>query len=87
MELETIEGDSCVRGHHVYNRIWTSTLGEELQCVTEDSNDNDPYTVALMKWNDIFGHVCNDGHFYLSGNGSASLLKYFNSANVNYEYG
>jgi hypothetical protein len=56
MELETIEVDSCVRGHHVYNRIWTTTLGEELQCVTEDSNMipmiNDPYAVGVMKRDD-----------------------------------
>ena len=57
MELETIEVDSCVRGHHVYNHIWTPTLGEDLQCITEDSNDNDPYAVAIMKRDDIIGHV------------------------------
>ena len=55
--METIEVASCVRGHHVYNRIRTPTLGEELQCVTEDSNDSDPYAVAVMKWDDIVGHV------------------------------
>ena len=55
--METIEVASCVRGHHVYDRIWTSTLGEELQCVTEDSNNNDPYPVAVMKRDDIVGHV------------------------------
>ena len=55
--METIEVASCVWGHHVYNRIWTPTLGEELQCITEDSNDSDPYTVAVMKWDDIVGHV------------------------------
>ena len=55
--METVEVDSCVRGHHIYNRIWTPTLGEELQCVTEDSNDKDPYAVAVMKRDDIVGHV------------------------------
>ena len=48
---------SCVRGHHVYDRIWTPTLGKELQCVTEDSNDSDPYAVAVMKQDDIVGHI------------------------------
>ena len=54
--METIEVASCVQGQ-VYDRIWTPTLGEEPQCVTEDSNDNDPYAVAVMKWDDIVGRV------------------------------
>jgi hypothetical protein len=59
VDLETIEVDSCVRGHHVYNHLWTpiDTLGEELQCVIEDSNDNDPYAAAVMKRDGIVGHV------------------------------
>ena len=32
------------------------TLGEELQCVREDSNDKDPYAVAVMK-QDTVGYV------------------------------
>ena len=54
--METIEVDSCIRRRHVHSRIWTPTPGEELQCVTEDSNDKDPYAVAVMK-RDIVGHV------------------------------
>ena len=40
---------SCVRGHHVYQHVWTPTIGEELQCAREESNDKDPYAVAVMK--------------------------------------
>ena len=55
--METIEVDSCLRGHHVYHRIWTPTLGEELRCVIVDSSDKDPYAVAVMKMDDVVGHV------------------------------
>ena len=24
---------SCVHGYHIYNVIWSATVGEELQCV------------------------------------------------------
>ena len=33
------------------------TIGEELQCAREDSNDKDPYAVAVMKEHDVVGHV------------------------------
>ena len=59
--METIEVDGCVQGHHVYSCIRIPTLGEELQWVTEDSNDKDPYVVAVMKW-DIVGHVLRLAH-------------------------
>ena len=47
LELETIEVDSCVRGHHVYNRLHL------VRSVTE--NDEDPYVVAVVKRDDV-GH-------------------------------
>ena len=27
------QAESCIRGHHIYKRIWNSTGGEELNCV------------------------------------------------------
>ena len=45
--------DSCVRGFHVYQDIWTPTTGECLSCQTEDSNafgkEGDVYTDNYMK--------------------------------------
>ena len=41
---------SCVRGHHVYQRTWTPTLGEELQCIRESTNNKDP-----MLWRGLSG--------------------------------
>ena len=32
-------------------------IGEELQCTREESNDKDPYTVAVNKRHDVVGHV------------------------------
>ena len=46
-----------MRGHHVYQRIWTPTLGEELHCEREDANSKDPYAVAVIKGRDTIGHV------------------------------
>ena len=49
--------ESCVRGFHVYQDIWTPTTGEGLPCQVEDSHDTDPYAVAIKKRADIIGHV------------------------------
>ena len=46
-----------MRGHHVYQRIWTPTLGEELHCEREDANSKDPCAVAVIKGRDTVGHV------------------------------
>ena len=43
MEMHMVE--SCVRGFHVYQDIWTPTTGERLPCQMEESNAFDPYTV------------------------------------------
>jgi len=37
---------SCVRGYHVYQSIWTSSVGETLSCEREPRNREDPYAVA-----------------------------------------
>ncbi len=34
--------DSVVRGHHVYKRNWTPTVGEQLQLRPEEDNESDP---------------------------------------------
>ena len=47
--------ESYVRGFHVY--IWTPTTGERLPCQAEDSNDTDPYAVAIKKRTNIIRHV------------------------------
>ncbi len=46
--------DSVVRGHHVYKRIWTPTVGEQLQLRPEE---DDPRAVAVLKHGVIVGHL------------------------------
>ena len=38
--------DSVVRGHHVYKRLWTPFIGEQLDVVREDENEHDSRAVA-----------------------------------------
>ena len=77
MDMETIEVAIYALGRHIYNRIRTPTLGKELQCVTKDSNNKNPYTVVVMKGDDVVGHVprrisaaCS---FFLCGGGRDRL--------------
>ena len=50
-------GDSMVRGHHVYQEVWTPTTGEYLVCAREVENLQDHYTVAVLKHNEIIGNL------------------------------
>ena len=54
MELR-IEG--VIRGHHVYKRIWTPRLGEQLTLAPESDNDHDRRAVAVLKGSTVVGHV------------------------------
>ena len=55
--MATFEIDCCVRGYHVYQRLWTSTVGENLSCRREPTNENDRYAVAVMKDYTVIGHI------------------------------
>ena len=55
--MATFEINCCVRGYHVYQRLWTSTVGEHLSCRREHTNENDRYAVAVMKDDTVIGHV------------------------------
>ena len=57
LSLETFEVESCVRGHRIYKCVWTPVLGEELECLREDSNDHDPYAVAVTRQCNIIRHL------------------------------
>ena len=43
------EINCCVRGYHVYHRLWTATVGENLTCTREHTNESNRYAVAKMK--------------------------------------
>ena len=47
--METFERELCVRGYHVYQRIWTAVVGEVLHCEREPTNSRDRYAVAVKK--------------------------------------
>ena len=49
--------ESVVRGHHVYKRIWTPRVGEQLQLKHEEDNSNDVRAVAIAKDGIIVGHL------------------------------
>ena len=38
---------SCIYGYHIYNVIWSVTVGEELQYAREIENAKDGYTKNL----------------------------------------
>lgn len=58
----------CIRGYHVYNQIWTATMGEVLACEREPTNEQDRYAVAVLKSGTIVGHLPK-GVFSLSTKG------------------
>ena len=45
--------DSMVRGHHVYQEVWTPITGEYLVCAREEENSQDRYAVAVLKHDEI----------------------------------
>ena len=48
---------SCVRGYHVYQQIWTAVPDETLHCSRETSNRTDFFAVAVLKNDEVVGHV------------------------------
>ena len=48
--METFERELCVRGYHVYQRIWTAAVGEVLHCEREPTNSRDRYAMAVKKY-------------------------------------
>ena len=50
--------DSCIRGYHVYNKIYTAVLGEVLETKRELHNVTDCYAVAVKKHSgETVGHL------------------------------
>ena len=48
---------SCRRGYHIYNAIWSGTVGEELQCAREIENVKDRYAISILKGSDVVGYL------------------------------
>ena len=53
--------ESVVRGHHIYKRVWSPTIGEVLQLSREERNEHDRFAVCLLKPGAVtVGHVPRD---------------------------
>ena len=55
--MATFEKDCCVRGYHVYQRVWDAAIGENLICRREPINESDGYAVAVTKDGTVIGHL------------------------------
>ena len=51
------EVESCVCGFHVNKELWTPYVGENLQCIRESGNRDDPFAVAVKHSNDTVEYV------------------------------
>ena len=41
--------ECCIRGYHVYHRIWHPIIGEVLETTRERENEHDCYAVAVLE--------------------------------------
>ena len=57
MATGTFEKDCCVRGYHIYQRVWDAAIGENLICRREPTNERDRYAVAVTKDGTVIGHL------------------------------
>ena len=87
--METFERELCVRGYHVYQRIWTAAVGEVLHCEREPTNSRDRYAVAVKNIRALNfrkpGHLrkyCNNENFSIYG---SSVYTYLNSSVYTYD--
>jgi len=60
------EIQSCVRGYHIYQAFWSSSVGEMLNCAREPRNREDLYAVDTRKAGDVVvGHIpCKVSHVF-----------------------
>ena len=61
MDLEEFTVYSVVRGHHVYEEIWTLTISEELPVEDKgEKNEHDCFAIAVQKGSITVEHVPRD---------------------------
>lgn len=49
--------EGVIRGHHIYKRIWTPFIGEELSLQQERTNRHDYFAVTVMRDGSVVGRV------------------------------
>ena len=67
---------SIIRGHHVYNSVWTPAIGETLPLGADDGSEHDAYAVGIFKDSAVVGHapreVSRIFYYFLQHGGSIS---------------
>ena len=56
MTTVTLERSCCICGYHIYCSILDLTIGEELLCNCEPTDDWDGYAIAVIKHEIVIGH-------------------------------
>ena len=49
LKMSSYRMESCIRGFHIYQEVWTPFSGERLGCASEKSNREDPFAVAMKR--------------------------------------
>ena len=49
--MDSYEQDSCIRGYHIYQNIWTAEVNEHFVYEWEPLNSSGRYVVAVLKDN------------------------------------
>ena len=57
MAVDSFDLASSVRRYNVYQQLWNPQPGETLNCRRERNNREDFYAVAVMKSEEVVGHV------------------------------
>ena len=55
--MVSLEITSCIRGFHEYCENWNAVVGETMECKREIDNIKDRYAVAVIKNEEIVGHL------------------------------
>ena len=53
-----------VRGHHVYKRIWSPSIGEPFETFCEEENEHNKYAMAVHQ-NTVVGHIPEENNTHL----------------------
>ena len=68
---------SMVHGYHVYQEMWVADVGEELSCVKETENHQDPFSVSVVS---IYAHTCTLKKYVKYGRVEAESIPGFNQS-------
>ena len=53
-----------VRGHHVYKRIWSPSIGEPFETFCEEENEHNKYAMAVHR-KTVVGHIPEENNTHL----------------------